>query len=278
MAATKWTVEKIARWKEDGRGRGTGQSYKPWLDVRDVSSSGRSLRIHSALTGRTHHLLSDVEKALFLRLEWSPEVTDIREQFPLERDLTLGTAAKHGIRHPYYPGTTVATVMTVDFMATFNTRSGPILRAFDAKCTTEAEDPNALAKLEITRRLLASAGVEHCIIFDTQIDDREIRNIEWIRQALPSSSEPADTLRVLAETEARMKDELGAGFPRQTVQDYCYGLDGRHGLPAGTALRAFRVLLRKRFVLADLKCPNLGAAPLASFEVLARREALRAAG
>jgi hypothetical protein len=278
MAATKWTADKIARWKEGGRGRGTGASYRPWLEVRDVSSRGRSHRIHSALTGRTHHLLSDVEKALFLRLEWSPDVTDIREQFPLEQDLTLGTAAKHGIRHPYYPGTTVATVMTVDFMVTFNTRSGAVQRAFDAKCTTEAEDPNSIAKLEITRRLLASAGVEHRVIFDTQIDDQEIRNIEWIRQALPSSFEPAETLRVLAEMEARMKDELGAGFPRQTVQDYCHAFDGRYGLPGGTGLRAFRLLLRERFLRADLKCPDLCMAPLASFESPTRRVALRAAG
>ena len=33
---------KIQKWIKEGRGQGFGNSYKPWLTIRDVSSEGRS--------------------------------------------------------------------------------------------------------------------------------------------------------------------------------------------------------------------------------------------
>ena len=43
-----------------------------WLTVRDLSSLGRSHRVYGHKTKRTHHLLSDLELAIFLILEWNP--------------------------------------------------------------------------------------------------------------------------------------------------------------------------------------------------------------
>ena len=79
-----WNSEaKNRRWLKEGRGQGTGSDYQPWLTVRDVASEGRSHRIFGHLTQRTHHLLSDLELATFLLLQWRPTTIDIREQFPL---------------------------------------------------------------------------------------------------------------------------------------------------------------------------------------------------
>lgn len=36
---------KIQKWIKEGRGQGFGNSYKPWLTIRDVSSEGRSHRV-----------------------------------------------------------------------------------------------------------------------------------------------------------------------------------------------------------------------------------------
>jgi hypothetical protein len=59
----------------------------------------------------------------------------IREQFPLPRDKTLEVAMQLGERHPYYPGTHVPAVMTVDFMVTKRINGTDVTEAFNVKPT-----------------------------------------------------------------------------------------------------------------------------------------------
>ncbi|VTX55949.1 Transposon Tn7 transposition protein TnsA [Acinetobacter ursingii] len=91
---------KIQKWIKEGRGQGFGNNYKPWLTIRDVSSEGRSHRVFGHKSQRTYHLLSDLELAAFLLLEWNPSTTDIREQYPLDLDQTIGIAEEARIPHP----------------------------------------------------------------------------------------------------------------------------------------------------------------------------------
>ena len=152
MGRIKWTEKKIDEMVKSGCGCGTRSGYSPWLQVTSISSLGRSRRVWSPKTGRTHHLLSDVEYALFLVFEWSSDVVDIREQFPLDRDITQDVARIAGFRHPFYPGTDVPTVMTVDFMVTRLRDGLQVQEAFNAKRSEEAEDrkPPFLHVEEIT--------------------------------------------------------------------------------------------------------------------------------
>lgn len=68
---------------DKGHGRGELEEYKPWILVQNISSKGRSHRIKGNKINRVHHFLSDGELKLFHYLEWSPSVSDIREQYPL---------------------------------------------------------------------------------------------------------------------------------------------------------------------------------------------------
>lgn len=88
------------KWVKQGRGKGSGKDYQPWLTVRDLPSAGRSHRIWGFQTQRTHHLLSDLELAAFFLFDWNPSVTDIREQYPLRLEDTIELAAQARIRHP----------------------------------------------------------------------------------------------------------------------------------------------------------------------------------
>lgn len=115
--------DKLARFLKEGRGQGYGQSYRPWLTIQDVSSLGRSSRIRGRKTAREHHLLSDMETALFLLLDWSDSVTDIREQFPLDRDETRRIATEMGVRHPADAQSKTDIVMTTDFVVDIRERS-----------------------------------------------------------------------------------------------------------------------------------------------------------
>jgi hypothetical protein len=94
-----WNTEaENKRWVKAGQG--SGPDYRPWLTIRDVPSQGRSHRIFVHLTQRTHHLLSDLELATFFFLQWRQITTDIREQFPPDRELTREICNRLGVEHP----------------------------------------------------------------------------------------------------------------------------------------------------------------------------------
>ncbi len=59
---SKKTIEKL--WAE-GRGKGHGANYKPWIMINDFPSDGRSHRVLNPFTGRTHHFFSDLEKRYY---------------------------------------------------------------------------------------------------------------------------------------------------------------------------------------------------------------------
>ncbi|QSB01418.1 Tn7 transposase TnsA N-terminal domain-containing protein [Methylomonas sp. EFPC1] len=139
----------IQKWIKDGRGAGSGKDYKPWLTVRDVSSEGRSHRIFGHKTQRTHHLLSDLELAVFLLLEWHPETEDIREQFPLRLEDTQALAMDAIISHPAYQG--VTQIMTSDFLVTTGNHQQPKF-ALQAKYSESLQDTRTIEKLELERR------------------------------------------------------------------------------------------------------------------------------
>ena len=78
-----FTQEQISERIKSGHGQGMGKDYQPWLTIQNVPSRGVSHRIYSHKTQRVHHLLSNLELYVFLILDWSNSVQDIREQFPL---------------------------------------------------------------------------------------------------------------------------------------------------------------------------------------------------
>ncbi len=95
MAGTFKGLNQAQIDKRLKEGRGQGSDYKPFIYTRDVSSQGRSHRLLGSKTRRLHHLLSDLELAIFLTLDWSPQVTDIREQFPMRvEDTGTSTTAQ----------------------------------------------------------------------------------------------------------------------------------------------------------------------------------------
>lgn len=57
--------------------------YVPFLTVRSVPTKGKANRIMGRKTGREHHFLSKLELATFYNFDWSDEVIDIKEQYPL---------------------------------------------------------------------------------------------------------------------------------------------------------------------------------------------------
>lgn len=278
MPPRKWTEELITRMEQEGIGQGFGADYRPWLAVQTLSSRGLSRRVWSKKTQREHHLLSNVEFNLFLCLEWASDVVDIREQFPLSRELTLAAADSLGIRHPHYPGTQVPTVMTVDFMVTRVHHGRQVFEAFNAKTEDEAEDDLSLQKLELQREVCSLTEVTHHLIFDTAIPNQVAANISWLRDALPKPGDADFRSGYLDELSCHMESELWAKMPAQTVRDFCAKFDRCHGLQHGLGLRVIRMLLYKRILKADMQFTDLAAAHLSTFTMTGSQANLRVVG
>lgn len=182
------TQADIDRYVEQGYGQGEGQSYKPWLRVQDVPSCGRSHKVAGSKVDRTHHLLSDVEYAYFLTLEFSERVIDIREQYPVfpvaeAQDI----AASLGIKYPTYPGTKVPYVMTTDFMVTYlGEDDQPRLAARTVK-TTSALSPSSdlewtLQKLEIERCFWIEKIGDWQLVTEHCVGPVIRHNLQWLRK------------------------------------------------------------------------------------------------
>lgn len=273
----RWSEKKIEERTNAGYGTGNGASYKPWLEVFDLSSTGRSRRVWSGKTNRMHHLFSDVEHDIFIAAEWSMTVVDIREQYPLDRDVTQTLAQKLKIRHPHYPGTQVPTVMTVDFLLTVIGPNGEDYVALNAKRDEEAEDVTSLEKLEIQRSYFEAIRCPHHLVYHSQLPKQKIANINWIRDAELKPGEVEPRLGLYANLTTRMGDELAQQRKNTSpLADYCKSFDERYNLELGTGLRVARMLMKERALMANLESPDLAREPLESFLMTSKSGRLRA--
>lgn len=269
MSRIKWNEAKIKKLYREGHGKGALCEYKPWLTVSMVSSQGRSHRVYSPKTKRVHHLLSDIELAVFMYLEWRTDVIDIREQYPLDRDLTQSVATKLGIRHPTYPGTNVPTVMTADFLVSRVRDGKEVLGAFNAKSISEANDARSMEKLEIQRVALEHMGIPHFLIFDRDLNTQVIRNINWIRDSLPKPGELEPFEGYWASMTSRLAPAIArARYDNRTLAEFCAHFDTNFGVRRGTGIRAARILMAERVLVVDLEAANIMQQPVSNMVVV----------
>lgn len=170
---------KNQQWLKSGRGSGRSCKYKPWMTVRNLPS-GRSHRIFGRKSQRTHHVLSDLELAIFLLLEWHSEVVEIREQSPLEREVTSRSADDIGIFNPDIPS--VKQYISSDFLMNTKDIERPKL-VLQAKYAAVLNDPITIEKLEIERRYWVEKDAPWHIVTEKEISSFVIKNINWLYPA-----------------------------------------------------------------------------------------------
>ncbi len=181
------TEADIQRHITNGFGNGAGAGYMPWLRVQDVPSRGRSHKIKGEKVDRLHHFFSDLERAYFLVCEFSENVVDIREQYPLfPRERAQAIASSIGVPYPKYPKTTLPYVMTTDFLLTIKEPNGSFKTvARTIKYRNDLEGKSArrtLEKLEVERRFWASQGVDWAIVTEEMFTSDLIKNLGLIRK------------------------------------------------------------------------------------------------
>ena len=175
-----WNYSTFNRYLSEGRGQGFGASYTPWLRIQDFPSLGMVSRVSGATTGRIHHLMSNLELSLFYLLDWSDDVIDIREQYPLiDLAHAIEIAGNANIRYPYDTKSGFPYVLTSDFY--IETVQGTMVMS--VKSSSELGKQRVREKLEIERRYWVAREVEWSVMTENEINSIKARNIEWLSQA-----------------------------------------------------------------------------------------------
>lgn len=240
---------KSQKWIKEGRGAGHGCDYKPWLTIRDVPSDGRSHRIFGHKCQRTHHLLSDLELAVFFILEWHKDTVDIREQFPLRIEDTCAIADEAQIRHPDCRG--MLHIMSSDFLVDTQDPQRPKF-ALQAKYSDTLQDTQIIEKLEIERRYWAQKSVPWMLVTEQDIPVTVFRNIDWL---YPSEEDELD-INIMQDRVAIYAHHFQK-FPQKTIVEIAILLDAAYSLPPGQSLSEIRQLLANRCFLFDIFVPYL---------------------
>ena len=234
------TASKIERYIKEGRGQGTGKDYIPWLRVQDVPSLGRSTRGLGWTTGRGYELFSDNERDYCYLLDYSDEVTDIREQYPLlPLEETLMIAEKIGVKHPTDPKTGEPVVITTDFLVTYKDKQ--IART--VKPSSEIEDERTIEKFEIERMYWESHHVDWGIIVDSDLPRRLIRNIEYVHKEYHNEDVERLGAYAVHQLKLMLSDLLARG---EAISKACLACNERMGLEPGTALAMFRHFIARK--------------------------------
>ena len=143
---------------EEGRGKGHGRDYKPWIETREVSSIGTCSNPIDWKTGRTVELLSQGESYFWHILRWNDKVDDIREQYPLDIETTLKICDDFNIKHPHDR----KTYMTSDFYVTYKDGTEKI---FSVKNSRDVLNQKLVFKDEMNQ-ILAENIRFVCVYYD----------------------------------------------------------------------------------------------------------------
>tara|TARA_R110002012_G_scaffold49247_1_gene127475 strand:+ start:7485 stop:8285 length:801 start_codon:yes stop_codon:yes gene_type:complete len=232
------TEKKYEKWIKEGRGQGRLTSYKPWLNVQDVSSLGRSHRVLSATTGRITHLLSDLEFYTFLVYDWNSNVVDIREQYPLRRDVTTSIADSLNIHHPRGHQTNM--VMSTDLLIDQRSAKHSLL-AVQVKPSSELTNRRTREKLPIEKRFWESMNIPFQIVTEKDFHLDYLENLRWLH---PSRSGELNSNKMTEESA--IYSELLPRFQDQKLSQALAEIDSFRGIEPGKSLSTVRELFARK--------------------------------
>lgn len=223
------TEADIARFVKQGFGQGEGSSYKPWIRVQDVPSIGRSQKVLGTKTQRVYHFLSRLEYHYFLLLEFSSQVVDIREQFPLfatarSRDI----AADMGIQYPVFYGTQLPFVFTSDFVITLRGLDG--MKRITPAISPESQYAELSSRVDLDEFIQSTIATAKAEAKESKVPMSKAAKVREIRakrsferdadRALGLKMAPAaPTASAISNNEPETQSDVSADSHR-TVEDY----------------------------------------------------------
>ena len=169
MAKSPSRKTKILR----NMGNGIGKDHRPYITTSEFNSLGTTSVIKNWKTGRAVHCLSQAEAYWFYILCFSDENIDIREQYPLEREITQQIASQFGFKHP---GINDEYIMTTDFLVTKDNKTHI---AYSVKENDMLSD-RALQILCIEKQYWQNKGIGFKVLFKKDVNQTLVENIRAV--------------------------------------------------------------------------------------------------
>ena len=216
----------------ENRGKGEKEKYRPWIECRECNSMGTCVLYPDWKHGRTMHFLSQGEFWAYLILRWQDNVVDIREQFPLNKDVTMKIAEAKGISHPHNIDGNIT--MTTDLLVTFvDKNEQTYLKAYSVKNNRSdifgnIEDPGVMRTVEKQRIEMAYwhlLDIPFENVFKDEMNSVLVSNIELVAQRyyLPKHFTESDALRFLIA-----RKQISVDMKNSYIQDNMLDLVSEH--------------------------------------------------
>ncbi|MGK7391498.1 MAG: TnsA endonuclease N-terminal domain-containing protein [Candidatus Cyclobacteriaceae bacterium M2_1C_046] len=235
---------------KQNRGKGYGKNYRPWYEVGEnipmipgTKRRGNGHRIKGLKTDRVHHLLSNGERFLFVLFDLKPEITDIREQYPiLEIEIAKNISNDLGIKYPSY---TQNHILTSDFLLDFKNGKQQIVTFKPIANINKRQ----LELFQIERAYWESKGIEWNLITDREIPKNEIfiKNQLDIYHAAVQYNEK-DLLFEEVKGFYYFILEYHKKHKSLGIIDFCDLADSQNQFESGVSLRVLKLLIAKRIL------------------------------
>ncbi len=247
----EWNESTINRFVKEKRGQGTGKEYKPWLQIQDIASKGRSTRTLGHTTQRVHHLLSDLQLYYFHLLEFDDRVTDIREQYPLLDFHDMNIQVDEELAKKLFDTKTqVPHIFTVSFLVTRKGGNGELYyQARIIKQSSELEKQATIQRMELQRRYFEKKGIDFGIVTEKEMNKQLARNIGWALNAYDLQDYP-DIISNLDYLKIDMLEYLSD--PSDSFQRIFTRLEKTYQLDEGLGLILFKHLIATKEVKMNL--------------------------
>lgn len=155
----------------EGRGKGEGSKYKPWIKAREIASQGTSSTFPDYKHGREIQLLSQGEVYYYYLFRWDDTVKDIREQFPLDLQTTIDMARSMGIEHPSNGKITLTTDLLV-------VRTNGDKEAYSIKSSKkELKDKKVKERIYLEQSYWNEQKIPFKVLFKSEVNAIKVQNI-----------------------------------------------------------------------------------------------------
>jgi len=217
--------------------------YEPAIKIPSTKGLNSTVsRINGSKTNRVHHLLSRNETRYFYYLEWASNISDIREQFPLDIDETREIANLFGFTHANVRGKDI--IMTTDFLVSID-NNHVIARTF--KMSKELSKESVLKKFAVEKEYWDRRSVDWGIVTENEIDNVIVANIEFYHRS-----------RSYLEDEKISEEHVnavlrGVDTTEDSLRNVLLGIDEYYDLEVGQALSIFKSLVFKKRVKVDMR-------------------------
>lgn len=162
-----------------GYGQGRGSDYKAQITTTEFNSDGTTCLLIDWHYKRPVQLMSQIEKRVWYLLKWNNNVLEIREQFPLDINITMKIAEKYGIRHPSSQGKPV--IMTTDFLVTL--KDGRDIAVYvKANKDDWKKNKRSIEKTFLEKMYWKHKNVEFIMVSNEDINPIAAINIELISE------------------------------------------------------------------------------------------------